>query len=189
MNARKADAKSGCKKFVFFGWSTLKDTFDRKLGAGDTAYLAQYAGSGTRFPQNELDRFQDIDGSVVRRVTRSFVWLELTDGNKSRVPRKWIAPARHSGTPVYPAHGAATARRPAKRTRWLLAAGGRLFGPPLVDAFEDKSGIVYRFVNEVRFRHARLIHISAAAMRCPACNAAIHFECLDTRLPPSYMEF
>jgi hypothetical protein len=59
------------------------------MKVGDVAYLAQYAGAGAHFPQNELSRFQDIDGSVVRRVTSDFVWLELKDGNKSEVPRKW----------------------------------------------------------------------------------------------------
>jgi hypothetical protein len=77
-------------------------TLKRRLEIGKTAYLANFHREGAPFAESELAQLRDIDGSIVRRVTRSFVWLELQDAEKSRVPRRYVCSSRMIGHPFLP---------------------------------------------------------------------------------------
>jgi hypothetical protein len=60
------------------------------LKVGDGARIAHYHGLDAPFPKHEINQLRDLDGAIVKRITRNFVWLELWNGQKSRVPRKWV---------------------------------------------------------------------------------------------------
>jgi hypothetical protein len=77
-------------------------TLKRRLEIGKIAYLANFHREGAPFAESELAQLRDIDGSIVRRVTRSFVWLELQDAEKSRVPRRYVCSSRMIGHPFLP---------------------------------------------------------------------------------------
>lgn len=68
-----------------------------KLKVGDTVHVAEMHGWDSPFPKNELDQLRDLDGGIVTRVTRGFVWLDLRNGQKSKVPRKWVCSYRIFG--------------------------------------------------------------------------------------------
>lgn len=80
--------------------SFFKDIHNLKVG--DTVYKAQFRGLDTPIPQNEVDQLKDVDGSVVRRVTRNFAWLDLRNGGRSKLHRARICTHEMCGHPTVP---------------------------------------------------------------------------------------
>jgi hypothetical protein len=80
--------------------SFFKDIHNLK--AGDTVYKAQFRGLDSPIPQNEIDQLRDVDGSVVRRVTRNFAWLDLRNGGLSKLHRVRICTHQMYGHPTIP---------------------------------------------------------------------------------------